>query len=203
MHILGIVGSMRRNRYTTDLVSQVIEDIKTLNPGATGEIIFPLDEKITPCRVVCSEYCSRTPYKCINPDFSADLLESMIKADAIVIGAPQYFRAPPAKFHMLIEKLVAIFFNYENGGSTEIESPVKGKPCGLIGIAEYSNPHQMLEYLHDFCILLNMNPVKIDRFPYLGVSGQGDIAKDQIFKPIERSRELAEAIVREIALGKA
>jgi len=36
------------------------------------------------------------------------------------------------------------------------ESPLKGKPCGLIGVAQYSNPHQILEYLFDFCTVLKM-----------------------------------------------
>ncbi len=75
---------------------------------------------------------------------------------------------------MLIEKIIAIFFYYETGGNCKIESPLKNKPCGLVGVAEYSNPHQIHEYLHDFCNLVNMDVVKISKFPYSGVCGQGD-----------------------------
>ena len=52
------------------------------------------------------------------------------------------------------------------------ESPLAGKPCGLVGAAGYSNPHGMLEYLRDFCTVLKMRPVRLDRFPYLGVAAQ-------------------------------
>jgi hypothetical protein len=51
-----------------------------------------------------------------------------------------------------------------------------------------------LEYLHDFCTVLGMRPVLLHRFPYLGVAGQGDIGKDEIFQPLARAKELAAAI---------
>jgi multimeric flavodoxin WrbA len=121
----------------------------------------------------------------------------IIKADAIIIGAPLYFRGAPTKFQTLIEKIISIFFYYETNGKAINKSPVKDKPCGLIGMAEYSNPHQILEYLHDFCCLLNMKAIKIEKFPYIGVCGQGDINKDKIFNPFERSKDLANAIIKE------
>ncbi len=198
MHILGIVGSMRKNRHTNLLVNSVIDNIKEALPEASSEVIYPVDKKIEPCRVTCNKFCSQNPYKCITDDGAAETIEAMIKADAIVIGTPLYFRSAPSKFYMLVEKIIAIFFNYQANGINEVESPLKNKPCGLVGVAEYSNPHQMLEYLNDFCTLLNMNPVRISKFPYLGVSGQGDVTKDEIFKPFERSKDLAAALIKEL-----
>jgi multimeric flavodoxin WrbA len=122
----------------------------------------------------------------------------MIEAEALIIGAPLYFRAPPARFQALIERLISMFFFHETQGSGDDESPLKGKPCGLIGVAEYSNPHQILEYLHDFCTVLKMSPVMLERFPYLGVAGQGDVRQDTIFDPFERSKDLAGAIIKEL-----
>jgi hypothetical protein len=49
----------------------------------------------------------------------------------------------------------------------------------------------ILEYLHDFCTVLGMRPVLLDRFPYLGIAGQGDIDRDRIFQPFQRAKELA------------
>ncbi len=200
MHILGIVGSMRKNRHTNFLVNSVIDNIKISLPSTTSEIIYAFDKTVEPCRVVCNKFCSENSYRCINADGAMETLEAMIKADAVVIGTPLYFRSAPAKFYTLVEKLIAIFFNYEAGGKAAVESPLKNKPCGLIGVAEYSNPHQMLEYLHDFCCLLNMNPVKISKFPYLGVSGQGEVTEDQIFKPLERAKDLAEELVKALKI---
>jgi multimeric flavodoxin WrbA len=188
---------MRTNRYTYTLVERVISDMKSIESGVEAEIINIIDRNINPCRVLCSAHCSGKPYQCSVSDDCAAILQLMVQADAIVIGAPLYFRAPPSKFHMLIERLIALFFNLEMLGDSSIESPLKNKPCGLIGVAEYSNPHQMLEYLHDFSLLLRMKPVTIDRFPYLGVAGQGDIYNDRIFYPFDRAEDLAAAIMKQ------
>ena len=198
MQILGIVGSMRKNRHTNTLVNQVIDSIKRIDPGMVASVIHIADTPIHPCRVVCSTYCSSHPYQCSISDDATAILHQMIEADALIIGAPLYFRAPPARFQALIERLISMFFFHETQGSGDDESPLKGKPCGLIGVAEYSNPHRILEYLHDFCTVLKMRPVMLERFPYLGVAGQGDVHQDTIFDPFERSKDLAGAMVREL-----
>jgi multimeric flavodoxin WrbA len=198
MQILGIVGSMRKNQHTDTLVNQVIDDMKRIDPGIVASIIHIADTTIHPCRVVCSSYCSNHPYQCSISDDATAILCQMIEADALIVGAPLYFRAPPARFQALIERLISMFFFHETQGSADDASPLKGKPCGLIAVAEYSNPHQILEYLHDFCTVLKMRPVVLERFPYLGVAGQGDVHQDTIFHPFERSRDLAGAIMRKV-----
>ena len=198
MQILGIVGSMRKHRHTHTLVNQVISDMKLICPDVVADVIHTADRTIHPCRVVCSNYCSNHPYQCTISDDVIDILHRMTEADALIIGAPLYFRAPPAKFQALIERLISMFFFEETQGDGGLESPLDGKPCGLIGVAEYSNPHQILEYLHDFCTVLRMRPVLLHRFPYLGVAGQGDVNEDVIFNPFKRSKDLAGAIVRAV-----
>jgi multimeric flavodoxin WrbA len=206
MQILGIVGSMRKNKHTHTLVHQVISDMQLINPGIAADVIHIADQTIQPCRVVCSNYCTRNPYQCSLSDDVLEILALVIKADALIIGAPLYFRGPPAKFQALAERLVSMFFFNETQGSGNAESLVRqssrrglsGKPCALVGTAEYSNPHQILEYLHDFCTVLGMRPVRIERFPYLGVAGQGDVQRDVTFNPFERSKDLAGAILREV-----
>jgi multimeric flavodoxin WrbA len=198
MQILGIVGSMRKNSHTNTLVNRVIDDIQSLDPAVESEIVYIADKDIHPCRVVCSKYCSSKPYQCSVTDDLAGILQQMAKADALIIGTPLYFRAPPAKFQAWVERLISIFFYHEIQGNQKDESPLRGKPCGLAAVAEYSNPHQMLEYLHDFCTVLKMKAIGIERFPYIGIAGQGDVAKDTVFNPFEKSKELANAIVREV-----
>lgn len=202
MNITGIVGSMRKNKHTNMLVNQVINDIKSIDSNVVADLINLVDKNVHPCRVICSTYCSSNPYQCSISDDVIEILPKMIKADALVIGAPLYFRAPPAKFQAFIERLISIFYFYESQGDGEKESPLKGKPCGLVGVAEYSNPHQILEYLHDFCTVLKMSPVVIEKFPYLGVAGQGNIREDEVFKPFERSKDLAKGIVAEVMKQK-
>lgn len=198
MHILGIVGSMRKNRHTHTLVSQVIREMQVLSPGVESDLIYIADQTIHPCRVVCSSYCATHPYQCATPDDATAILERMIRANALVIGAPLYFRAPPAQFQAWAERLVSLFFFYESQGQNAVLSPLKGKPCGLVGVAEYANPHQILEYLHDFCAVLKMRPVLLDTFPYLGIAGQGDVEHDAIFHPLERAKDLAATLMEEL-----
>lgn len=196
MHILGIVGSMRKNRHTHTLVTRVIHEMQILAPELESDIIYIADQNIHPCRVVCSTYCSTHPYQCATPDDATAILDRMIQADVLVIGAPLYFRAPPAQFQAWAERLVSQFFFYESQGQNVMPSPLKGKPCGLVGIAEYANPHYILEYLHDFCTVLKMRPVLLDAFPYLGVAGQGDMEDDAIFHPFERAKDLATELLK-------
>jgi len=194
MKILGIVGSMRKNRTTGTLAERVIGEIEALTPSASSEIVYTADLQIRPCRVVCSAYCIKHPYHCSIDDELAGLLESMIRADVLILATPLYFRAPPAQFQAFAERLISIFFFQETQGRGKVESPLAGKPCGLVGVSEYSNPQGMLEHLHDFCSVLKMRPVLLDAFPYLGVAGQGDIGRDSVFQPFERAKELAAAI---------
>ena len=65
--------------------------------------------------------------------------------------------------------------------------------------AEYSNPHGVLEYLHDFSTLVGMRPVLLDGFPYLGVGAHGDPEEDDVFRPRERAKELGGALARAAA----
>jgi multimeric flavodoxin WrbA len=181
------------------LVNQVIKNMKEINVEITSDIIYTVDKTLNPCKVICSSYCSKHAFQCSTSDDVMDILQQMIKADALVIGTPLYFRAPPAKFQALIERLISIFFYYETHGDEKIISPLKGKPCGLVAVTEYSNPHIMLEYLHDFCTVLGMKPVLLDKFPYLGVAGQGDITKDSVFNPFDKSRELAQILFNELS----
>ena len=86
-------------------------------------------------------------------------------------------------------------FFHETADLSHEESPLLNKPCGLIGVCEYSNPQVILEYLHDFCTLLKMRPMRLSLFPYLGVGAHGEIEQDEIFHPIERSKQLAAALI--------
>ena len=201
MQILGIAGSMRKDGRTSELVLRVIEELRHLVGSVESDVVYVADKDINPCKVVCSHYCSTNAYRCSIPDDVPGILNTMVKADALIVGVPLYFRGPPAKFHALIERLVSMFFYRELETGGEAQSPLAGKPCALIGVAEYSNPHQLLEYLNDFCTVLKMRPVRLNRFPYLGVGGQGDLAQDEVFHPFERSKELAGAIVKHV-MGK-
>ncbi|MDD5090871.1 MAG: NAD(P)H-dependent oxidoreductase [Candidatus Wallbacteria bacterium] len=201
MHILGICGSMRKDRHTNLLLQRVIDGVSSRIDDCTSEIIQLADLNVGPCRVVCKNYCKTHPYQCCMPDDAMKVLDRIASANALVMGAPLYFRGPPAGFQALIERLIAVFFALEEEGARRNEDRFKGKPCGLVGVAEYSNPLSVLEYLHDFACLLGLHTVKVSRLPYLGVAGQGDVTKDMVFNPLERCDELALGLRAELQRG--
>ncbi len=199
MRVFGIVGSMRSNRHTTTLVRRVAEAMESVSPDLEVEVIQAAERTFAPCQVTCSPYCSSHPYRCVTADDVGSVLERMIEADAVILGAPQYFRAPPAHFHAFIERVQSMFFFHETAKAARTPSPLAGIPCGFVAVAEYSNPHGILEYLHDFSTLVGMRPVLLDSFPYLGVGSHGDPEDDNLFRPHERVRELGIALARAAA----
>jgi len=196
MNVLGIVGSMRKGCNTEGLVREVVSQIGAIDGSMSAELLFTPDLDCHPCRVVCHEAnCSAHLFRCSIEDDVTAVLARMGNADAILIGAPQYFRGPPAGFHAMIERMQSMAFFHEAAGHSPEDSPLLGKPCGLVAVAEYSNPHAILEYLHDVCLLLKMRPVELSTFPYLGVGGHGELECDEVFRPFERCQELAESLV--------
>ena len=184
------------------LVNSLLNDVKEIQGDVESEVIHICDKEIANCNVTCSNFCMSGNYECSIRDDVSEIMEKMIEADALIIGAPLYFRTPPARFHTFAERLVALFFNKECQGSIAKESPLFRKPTALIGLAEYSNPSQIPEYLSDFCNILKMNALKISRFPYIGIGGQGDITIDRIFNPFECSKEMAEVLVTSTRVTK-
>jgi len=192
MKILGIVGSMRKGRNTETLVRRVLDGMATRNPAISTEIVYTADLDCRPCRVVCHpRFCTNDLFRCSIQDDVADVLAKMREADAVVLGSPHYFRGPPAGFHALIERLISMAFFYESAGGSRERSPLAGTPCGLVAVAQYSNPQSILEYLHDACRLLGMQPVSLSKFPYLGIGGHGNLEADDVFRPLEQAEDLA------------
>jgi multimeric flavodoxin WrbA len=199
MRVVSINGSMRKNRVTDQLLHLVIKELGLLDDQLQVNSIQISEMNIHPCRVVCSNFCSTHPYQCIQQDDLVSVLDQIVESDLLLIGSPLYFRGPPAKFQAFLERLISIFFFYESQGDTSaVPHPLAGKPVGLVATAEYSNPHQILEYLHDFCTILRMKPVILDKFPYLGAAAQGDLEKDTIFAYRTLAQQLALGLINAV-----
>lgn len=194
MHILAINGSARKNGSTITVINQLLDETKALVPHLTSEIVHTADMTVGPCQVKCARFCSENPFVCATSDDTATLLQKMIQADALIIGAPLYFRVPPAKFHTFAERLVSLFYFQECRGDAAQPSPLLGKACALIGVTEYSNPAQVLEYLADFCHVLKLRPLQLDKLPYLGIGAQNDLHEQAIFSPFGRVKEMAKLL---------
>jgi len=187
---------MRKGQNTERLVQTAISEMLRLDGTIDSSLIYTSDLTCNPCRVICHKAnCSVHPFQCSIDDDVMQVLERMKRADALVIGSPQYFRGPPSGFHAMIERMISMAFFYETAGLTHERSLLADKPCGLVAVAEYSTPQTILEYLHDFCLLLKMRPVALTAFPYLGVGGHGNLETDTVFSPLERARQLAERLL--------
>jgi len=200
MNVLAIVGSMRKGRNTDTLVRRVLAEMTHRETSVSTEIVYTADLDLRPCRVVChSEFCAKDRFRCSIQDDVARVLAKMTDADAIILGAPRYYRGPPAGFHALVERMISMAFFHESAGGNREGSPLAGTPCGLVGVAEYSDPQFILEYLHDASLLLGMRPVTLSKFPYVGVGGHGDLEADDVFQPFERAKDLAVRLLQAVA----
>jgi multimeric flavodoxin WrbA len=199
MKVLGIIGSMRKGQNTERLVQTVISEMLRVDETIDSSLIYTSELTCNPCRVVCQKTnCSAHPFQCSIEDDVMHVLEEMKTADALVIGAPQYFRGPPAGFHAMIERMISMAYFFETAGHSTGTSPFAGKPCGLVAVAEYSTPQTILEYLHDFCLLLKMQPITLTSFPYIGIGGHGELETDDVFAPFERAIQLAAGMIKAV-----
>ena len=189
MRIVVIEGSMRKEMHTAGLVARVLDSMSASESDV--RILRTAEMSIEACRVTCASYCSSQLFRCSIPDDAMTALEHLQQADAVLLATPLYFRAPPARFHTLMERLISLHYFRESQRIEGETRPLSGKPCGLIAVTEYSSPQGMLEYLADVSRLLGMEPITLRRFPYLGVAAEGDPERDRIFEPLNACVELA------------
>lgn len=196
MRIVSINGSMMTQDPTEVLIDAVVARLRHHLPEVEHQSLSVNGMNIMPCEMTCAEFCSSSGFTCRLDDDVNQCLRDMEAADVVLIGAPLYFRVPSAKFHTLAERLIAIFYNMEKSGGVEnVHSPLYNKPCVLIGVAEYTSPNHVLEYLQEFCHVLKMRPVMLPRFPYLGIGAQGPLANDRVYQPLDRAQEMGDAVM--------
>lgn len=192
MQILGIVGSMRRNKNTQILVENCLNSAKETGQNVQTELVHILDVNIGPCKA-CYEECARTPYECVIKDDLQPLMSKMLKADAVILASPKYFPIP-SKMVAFMERFVCLAF------STEMRHPdakhvLADKPCGLIAVTGGDNVIPVLQTLEDFALSLRMNVVMLKNFPYRGVGGKARVEEDEDLKPVENAKILGRKLV--------
>ncbi len=102
-HVLGIVGSPRRQGNTETLVDAILAS--AVEQGATSEKIILNELDIAPCQA-CNG-CLRTG-KCVHEDDMRKLLPLMEKSDVWVLGTPIYWWGPTAQFKTFIDRWYGI-----------------------------------------------------------------------------------------------
>jgi multimeric flavodoxin WrbA len=99
IHVLGIVGSPRRNSNTEILVDEVLSGAAEMG-AQIGKVI--LDElNIQPCKAC--DRC-RDSQSCVQEDDMAPLLELMNQSQVWVLGTPIYWWGPTAQMKAFIDR---------------------------------------------------------------------------------------------------
>jgi len=118
MKTLGISGSPRRGNTTDLLVQEVLAAV-----GGQTEFISLAGKKIAPCRACLA--CTQDNVCKIKDDMTP-LREKILEADALVIGAPNYFATINALTHCFLERLC----QFRHNSSTALA----GKPVALVSV---------------------------------------------------------------------
>lgn len=197
MKILCIIGSMKKDGNTNRVAKFIVEEAKRLNSSIESDFLYASELSIKPCKVVCTAFCTKTPHTCsINDDLSL-VLDRIRQADAVLLASPLYVNIP-ATLNTLLERLIQLAFMAEANG-IQPDPGIKGKPCALVALAEYTDPSHVLEHLHRVALCLKMNPLLIQKYPYIGVAGQGKLDENSILSPFERGKDMAYRLVEELS----
>lgn len=97
MKVLGISGSPRKGKTTDELVKEVLAAV-----DCESEFVSLAGKKIAPCTACLACVKDNT---CKIKDDMEPLREQILAADALVIGAPNYFSALNALSHCFLERL--------------------------------------------------------------------------------------------------
>lgn len=127
MKVLGISGSPRTGGNTEYAVRYVIDDIRSRLPKAEVEFLRITDFKIEHCRGC--RYCMNAGECIIKGDDLNLLMEKMLSADLIVIGAPIYWYGPPGVLKDFIDRTHGFYPDNKR---------LAGKKVALISVAATS-----------------------------------------------------------------
>jgi len=202
MKILGIVGSNRKKGNSYLLLKEMSRNL----PEIEVKIIQVAELKIKPCKL-CFKVCAKKPYQCIIKDDFEMLFAEMKSADGIIIACPFYFYIP-SKFQPFLERLSCLdYFTQKKYGAGH--NLLTDKPCLLVTISASGssfNAFQILHHLQEFALMLYMQPVTTDFWPYIGFSAKGgNIHKGSILKEtevIEKAKKAMGLLIREVEKRK-
>ena len=193
--ILGFVGSMRKNKNTHLVVESCLNGAKEADENVETKLVYVSDLNIGPCRA-CYDVCSNSPYECAVQDGLQQILKEMVMSDALVFGSPKYCPIPSSMIAFM-ERFVCLSYSTEMKHPS-VRHPLEDKPCGLIAVSGGSDVMPILQQLENFALCLKMQVVTLKSYPYIGVGGTGNVAKDEDLKPLKNAKILGRKLVETI-----
>jgi multimeric flavodoxin WrbA len=182
-HVLGIVGSPRRNGNTHILVSRILEGAQA--EGAVAETLFLNDLTIRECDG-CHACWKGKP--CGKQDDMQAVYAKIIESDGIVFGTPVYWYGPTALMKGLIDRFV--YFN-----CPENRAKIRGKAAVIAVPFEENDPRMadlVVALFEKSLVYLEMRLVGQVIAP--GVGEKGDILREQA--RLNEGYELGRKLVR-------
>lgn len=108
MRVLAINGSPRKNGNTYQMLNYIL---KTIGDGAEKELIHLKDYKLDPCDAC---YSCMNGGRCHIKDDVEKILDSTVRADAVIIGSPVYYGSITPETRMFCDRI-----GFMSGGKLE------------------------------------------------------------------------------------
>jgi multimeric flavodoxin WrbA len=99
IHVLGVVGSPRRNGNTERLVAEALRVIE--EKGVKTELLRLAGKEIKPCDACLA--CRKTG-ECHTKDDFQPIFDKMVKADGIILSSPVYYGSATPQIKALIDR---------------------------------------------------------------------------------------------------
>jgi multimeric flavodoxin WrbA len=171
--VLGISGSPRKDGNTSTLVRKALSACKSR--GAEMQFIELAGREIKYC-TDCNTCVEENGYKCPKKDDVEQILESMKKADAIIVGSPTYFASVSGQLKTLFDRTLPL---RRNGMA------LAGKVGGAISVGGSRNGGQenVVRDIQNWMLVHEMVVVSDKRTAHFGgisvARGIGDAGKDE------------------------
>ena len=189
MRILGLIASYRKLGNTEVLVREALRAAE--GEGADVELIRLTDLDIKPCKGCMA--CLFKGERCNIGDDMPKLLDAIVEADGLIVGAPTYILSPPGIIKMALDRLI------------ELMSPGRLKALagrrrasGILAVA--TEPEDWapftLPILKLFCYACLTRPVD---WGIVAASGPGEVAVDE--EAIFLARRVGRSVVRALRGG--
>ncbi len=120
-HVIGIVGSPRRNGNTEILVDEALKGAKDAGSDTSKVILDTLD--IRPCKGCFA--CDKTGV-CVQKDDMPGLVEQMKASQVWVLGTPIYWWGPSAQFKAFLDRWISIGREHFRGKRVVLTIPMGG-----------------------------------------------------------------------------
>lgn len=132
-----------RNRSASTRVCQLVAEMaEAERPGVRTTILPLVDLELHPC-TMCGACLHSDLHHCPDTGFNT-VLDAMVANDAIVLVVPHY-AGIPAKLVIALEKLQELTFLLAEN-ACQHESPLVGKPCGIVAHGGMVEEPDVLEY---------------------------------------------------------